>query len=122
MSYLTNEEKETNAIGFFDESAAFTEVLDACWGFGPLEVCAKLASIDKVDISIKLAGVKIGSGSLTASDNRLCAGANVGLVKAKLCVLVSFPEREVRVEGELCVPNIPSGWSCRRFNSKILSW
>jgi hypothetical protein len=122
MTDMTKLQEDTDELGFFDDSSALVETLEACWSIGPLEVCAKLVSSDRIDVVIKLAGVKIGSGSITTANNKLCAGANVGVVKANLCVSADFPNKVVWVEGKFCSRKIIGGWSCRNFKTKILSW
>lgn len=116
-----DEARESSELAFFDE-AEFAETLSACWGIGPLQVCVASISKDAVTVEIKLAGIRIGSGTLTAGNSRICASANVGVVKAKVCVTGDFPNSTVWVEGEVCTRKFPSGWSCRRFKTKILSW
>ena len=98
------------------------ETLEACWGLGPLDVCAKLVSADRIQVSIKLAGVTIASGTITASNNSLCASANAGLAKARVCITADFSKKEVWVEGELCTRKWTGGWDCNSFKTKILSW
>ncbi|MGH8239325.1 MAG: hypothetical protein ACREXP_20220 [Steroidobacteraceae bacterium] len=118
---LTTEQQESDALGFY-EPADFAETRAACWGIGPLEVCVTQVAADYINVEIKLAGIKIGSGSLTAGHNSVCASANVGLVKTKLCVTADFPNRTVWVEGQLCTRKWSGGWSCRGFKTKILAW
>lgn len=120
--HLTKAQEDSDELGFYDHSSALVETLDTCWGLGPLEVCAKLVSNDRIEVTIKLAGVKIGSGSITAANSKVCAGANVGLVKANLCVTADFPNKVVWVEGKVCVREWTGSWSCRGFKTKILSW
>lgn len=121
MSRMTTAQRDSDEIGYYDV-APMIETLESCWGLGPLDVCAKLVSADRIDVTIKLAGVKIGSGSITAGNNQLCAGANAGLVKANLCVTADFENKTVWVEGEVCTRKWTGGWDCNGFKTKIISW
>ncbi|RZK01001.1 MAG: hypothetical protein EOO76_10615 [Novosphingobium sp.] len=118
---FNQEEQDADVEAFFDEPA-FEERALSCWGIGPLEVCATKVAADRVDVDIKLTGVRIGSGTLTAANSSICASASVAIVKAKVCVTADFPGQVVWVEGKVCTRKFPSGWSCRGFKSKILAW
>jgi hypothetical protein len=118
---FTQEQREADVDAFFDDPH-FEESLLSCWGVGLLEVCVKKIADDRIEVDIKLAGQRIGQGTLTASHARICASASLLLVKAQVCVRADFPGKTVWVEGEFCTKNFPSGWSCRKFKTKILSW
>lgn len=118
---FTQAERDADIEAFFEEPT-FEETTLSCWGVGPLEVCATKVSADRVDVDIKLAGVRIGRGSLTAQNSRICASASVAIVKAKVCVTADFPGQTVWVEGEVCHRKFPSGWKCKGFKTKILAW
>jgi len=81
-----------------------------------------MVSDNGVEVTIKLAGIKIGSGTIRAGNERICASANVGLVKAKVCVRGDFSDNTVWVEGEVCTIEWTGGWSCRGFKTKLISW
>ena len=118
---FTQQERDADAEGFFDEPS-FEEKILSCWGIGPLDVCATKIAADRVDVEIKLAGVRIGHGTLSAANSKICASASIGVVKAKVCVRADFPGHTVWAEGEVCIRKILGGWSCRGFKTKILSW
>ncbi|MEM9055237.1 MAG: hypothetical protein AAGB16_07920, partial [Pseudomonadota bacterium] len=94
----------------------------SCWSFGPVSVCVDKISVDEIKVSIKLLNQTIGSGTLSTGSNSVCASANIGLAKAKLCVVADFSAKEVKVKGEVCTLKFPSGWSCRKFEARILAW
>lgn len=121
MTTLTQDQRDSDKIGFY-EPASMIGKLDVCWSFGPIEVCATKLAPDRVEVLIRLAGVKIGQGELTLNNNQLCASANVGIVKAKICVTADFAAQKVWVEGEVCTLNFPSGWSCNGFKTILISW
>ncbi len=118
---LSSEQMESTELGLF-EDPSFEEMINACWGLGPLQVCARYAPPDRVEVEIKLAGIRIGSGTLSVGNNQICASGNVQIFKVKLCVRADFPNKTVWVEGKLCTRKLPTGWSCRKFRTKILSW
>ena len=120
---FTEAERQSNDIGFLaTPEIEFIEVLSACWSLGPLSACVDKIGDDEIKVSIKLSGVTIGSGKLSVQKDSLCASANVGLAKAKICVVADFRAKEVSVKGEVCTLKFPSGWSCRKFSARILSW
>lgn len=118
---LTDEQRKSDSIGFYS-TPDNAQILNTCWSFGPLEVCVTKISNDRVDVEIKLAGVRIGSGTLTAGNTSVCASANVQLVKAALCVKADFPGQIVWVEGEVCTRRWDGGWDCNAFKTKLISW
>ena len=115
------EELESTDLGLFEEPA-FEEMINACWSLGPLQVCARSIGADRIEVDIKLAGIRIGSGTLTVGNNQICVSGNVQIFKVKLCVRADFAGKTVWVEGQLCTRKITGGWSCRKFKTKILSW
>ena len=115
------EQRDSDKTGFYG-SVPMIGKLDACWSFGPLEVCATKIASDRIEVAIKLAGVTIGTGELTLANNQICAGANLGVVKANVCISADFPGQKVWVEGEVCTLNFPSGWSCNGFKTILISW
>ena len=121
MSTLSKDKRESDEIGYYD-APVMVETLESCWGLGPLDVCAKLVSSDRIEVSIKLAGIKIGSGTITAKDTNVCASANAGLVKASVCVKGDFPNKKVWVEGEVCTRKWTGGWDCNGFKTIIIAW
>lgn len=121
MSQMTPEQRDSDKQGFYGTPPMIAK-LTACWGLGPLEVCATKISIDRIEVEVKLAGVKIASGELTVGNNQICAGANAGIVKANVCITADFPGQKVWIEGEVCTLNFPSGWSCNGFKTILISW
>lgn len=121
MSDLTQDQIDSDLIAYYSEPD-MVETLESCWGLGPLSVCARFVSADQIEISIKLAGVKIGSGTISTKNNKICASANVGLVKASVCVRADFPKRDVWVEGKICHRKWDLSWSCSKFKAKLISW
>lgn len=118
---LSSEELEATEHGLF-EDADFEAQLLACWGLGPLQVCAKIVSGDRIEVDIKLGGIRIGSGTLSVGNTQICVSGNVQIFKVKVCVRADFPGKTVWVEGQLCTRKITGGWSCRKFRTKILAW
>jgi hypothetical protein len=121
MSKLTTDQRDSNQQGFYDVPTMVAK-LSTCWGLGPLEVCVTKISNDRIDVEIKLAGLKIANGELTVGNNQLCAGANAGIVKANVCITADFPGQKVWVEGEICTLKFPSGWSCQGFKTILIAW
>lgn len=121
MIQLTEAQRKSTEIGFYSVPP-MVEKLDICWGLGPLEVCATKSSDDRIDVEIKLAGVRIASGALTVGSSKVCAAANVELVKANLCVTADFPAKTVWVEGEVCTRRWDLSWDCNGFKTIMLSW
>jgi hypothetical protein len=121
MSNLTEAQKQSDEVGYYTVPSMI-EKINSCWSLGPLEVCVTKISNDRIDVEINLAGVKIGSGSLTVGNTQICASANIGIVKASVCVTADFPAQTVWVEGEVCSRRWDGGWNCTSFKTKILSW
>ena len=118
---FTDDQMEASDVGLFEDPTFEPELL-SCWSMGPLQVCGKIVSGDRVEVEIKLAGIRIGSGTLSAGNSQICASGNVALFKVKVCVRADFPGKTVWVEGQLCTRKFPSGWSCRGFRTKLISW
>lgn len=121
MTDFTEEQQDSNEIGYY-ETPQMTETLESCWGLGPLDVCARLVSHDNIEVTIKLSGLKIGSGTISSNNDRVCASANVGLVKAAVCVRADFPNKTVWVEGKVCNRKWNGKWHCNTFKTKLISW
>ncbi|WP_406667355.1 hypothetical protein [Gallaecimonas sp. GXIMD1310] len=121
MPDFTKDQQDSNEVGFY-QTPVMTETLHACWSLGPLEVCAKMVGPEKIDITVKLAGITIGSGTLDAGNTKVCASANVGLAKASVCAVADFPNKNVYVEGKLCHREWTGGWSCKSFKATLISW
>ena len=121
MSQLTQQQRESDVIGYYDVPP-MVEILETYWELGPLDVSARLISPEHIEITIKVEGVKIASGIITAGNDRLCAGANVGMVKVSVHVIADFPNKTVWVEGEFCTKTWSTSWDCDEFKRRILSW
>lgn len=121
MSNLTEAQRQSNEIGYYNVPS-MAEKIESCWSFASLKVCVTKISNDRIDVEIELAGVKIGSGSLTVGNTQVCASANVGIVKASVCVTADFPGQTIWVEGEFCIRRWDGSWNCTNFKTKILSW
>lgn len=121
MLKLTDPMKKSDAIGYYD-LPPMVQKRSICWGLGPLEVCASIVSVDRIDIEIKLAGITIATGSLTVGNSQICAGANAGLVKASVCVTADFPAKTVWLEGDVCTRRWDGGWDCQGFKTILASW
>jgi hypothetical protein len=104
------------------EDAAFDFTRTACASFGPFKACAEIVAGPAVKLEFFLAGIKIGSGTITAAHNKVCVSANVGLAKVSVCARGDFEKKEIWLEGKVCVRKFPSGWSCRSFKTRLLSW
>lgn len=121
MSDLTQEQIDSDVIAYYSEPN-MVQTLESCWGLGPLSVCARMVPVGQIEVSIKLAGIKIGSGTISAKNNKICASANVGLVKASVCVRADFPNSTVWVEGKICRRKLDLSWNCDPFKTKLISW
>jgi hypothetical protein len=121
---LTAAEAEHAAIAApegFEDDIAFAQEMEACWSFGPLRVCASVVP-GGVQVTASLLGRTILTGTLSTSRPRLCVSPNFFVAKASVCIVLEVSQRQVRVEGELCVRKLFGGWSCARFNVRLLSW
>jgi hypothetical protein len=98
-----------------------SHTLDACWGFGPLEVCASYAN-GGIDYEVKLLGQRIGGGRLDQGSATGSIGVDLGLAKVSLSIVADFQARELRVRGEACVREWHGGWNCSDFDAVILRW
>ena len=121
MVDFSKDQIESDLIAYYS-TPEMLETLESCWGLGPLSICARFISVDQIQISIKLAGVKIGSGMISTKNTKVCASANIGLVKASVCTKADYPNKVVWVEGKLCHREWDLGWKCHTFKTKLISW
>lgn len=118
----TVEAAEAEEMEGFGDEVSFEQEIQSCWGFGPLSVCASVIGSGQIRVTGSLFGRTILSGTLSTSRTRICASPSIGFAKAEICVVLDIRNRQVRVEGRLCIRRIFGRWRCSGFNSRILSW
>lgn len=94
---------------------------EACFGVGPLEVCATYRDLG-IDFEIKLLGQRIGSGRLDQNNANASVGVDLGVAKASVGLAADFNARELRITGEVCVRDWLGRWRCTSFNDVLLRW
>ena len=86
---------------------------------GPLEIEYSVDTQNlEISVEVDLAGVQIGSGTLSASNPSLTLGGGVAGFKAEVTLTASFNQKQVTYALELCAPIL----GCTDYNGVLVSW
>ena len=96
--------------------------LSARWSLGPLSTEVESIKIDEVKVSVKLLGTKVAAVTLKPDKSFFNFNVNVGLAKLELALRADFSKKVLRAEGKVCGRKLPTSWSCKSFNTTIISW
>ena len=93
--------------------------VSSSFSWGPVKIIFDI-DIDKPEIrvKVKLAGTKIGSGTLNPKKTTITIGGSVSGFKAEVKLKADFPKQKLTYKIEVCVPLL----GCKNKKGTLVSW
>lgn len=93
----------------------------ACFSMWPCEFCARYEN-ERLELEARLFGQKVGEGFLDRNHPSATFGVEIGIGKISLTATADFTEKELTLDGEVCVRTWAGGWQCSKIHAVILRW